>query len=104
MQWKVEYSNKARDDLKTVFEVIAYDFLEFTTAKKQVERIMKAVRSLDLMPLRHSIYDEEPLKSKNLRFLPIDNYIIFYIPYEDTHTVSIVRILPGGMDIKAQFK
>lgn len=104
MQWKIDYSNEARKDLESVFVTIAYDFLELTTAKKQVERIMKAVRSLDLMPLRHSIYDEEPLKSKNLRFLPIDNYIIFYIPYEETHTVSIVRILPGGMDIKAQFK
>lgn len=86
MQWKIEYSNKARDDLKSVFETIAYDFLELTTAKKQVERIMKAVRSLDLMPLRHSIYDEEPLKSKNVRFLPIDNYILSFISHTKKHT------------------
>ena len=70
----------------------------------QVERIMNAVRSLADMPMRHQVYEEETWKTKRVRYLPVDNYIIFYLPKEETAMVNIVRIIYGGRDMKRQIK
>lgn len=102
MIFDVVYSKRARQDLRDIYQYIAYDLLVPETASEQVDRIMKAVRSLDQMPFRHRLYEEEPWHSRGLRVLPVDNYIVFYLPDETDATVSIIRIMYGGRDIDKQ--
>ena len=52
--------------------------------------------------MRHRLYEEEPWRSQGLRVLPVDNYIVFYLPDETSATVSIIRIMYGGRDIDKQ--
>lgn len=100
MTWKINYSASSREDLKLIYDYIAYELLSPEYAAGQTERIMKAVRSLEDMPMRHQVYEEEPWKTKQVRYLPVDNYIIFYLPKEETGIVNIVRIIYGGRDMK----
>ena len=104
MNWRIQYSASSREDLKSVFDYIAYELFSPEYAAGQVERIMKAVRSLEDMPMRYSVYNEEPWKTKLVKFLPVDNYIIFYLPMDDSKTVNIIRIIYGGRDMKRQIK
>ena len=62
------------------------------------------VRELDEMPMRFNLYEDEPWKSKGLRFVPVDNYLIFYLPIDETNTVSIVRIIYAGRDMNKQLQ
>ena len=70
--------------------------------KKKCSGIMKEIRVLDEMPLRFRLYEEEPWHSEGLRFFSVDNYLVFYLPDETKNTVSIVRIMYGGRDIRRQ--
>lgn len=63
---------------------------------------MKEIRLLDEMPMRHRLYDDEPWHSQGVRFFPVDNYLVFYLPDETKNTVYIVRIIYSGRDIKKQ--
>ena len=99
MSWNVRYSAEAGQDLRDIYEYIAYTLLVPDTAAGQTRRIMKAVRSLTEFPLRHPLYQEEPWHSRGVRFFPVDRYLIFYLPDEQTHTVAIVRIMYGGRDL-----
>lgn len=56
------------------------------------------------MPERHRLYEREPWKSRGLRVLPIDNYVIFYIPDAVTMIVTIIRIMYAGRDIENQLR
>ena len=102
MIFNVVYSSEARQDLRDIYEYIAYELLEPDTAAGQTNRIMKAARSLEQMPMRHRLYEEEPWHSQGLRFLPVDNYLIFYLPDETDNIVNIIRIMYGGRDVKKQ--
>lgn len=102
MSWKIRYSDGARHDLRNLYEYIAYDLLVPETAAEQTQRIMKGVRSLGDMPMRYRLYGEEPWNSRGIRFFPVDNYLVFYLPDESENTVHIVRIMYGGRDIKKQ--
>ena len=102
MSWKINYSNQALDDLKSIYEYIAYQLFAPDTAKNQVGRITKSIKALGNMPKMYKIYQVEPWKSKKLRIFSVDNYIVLYLPKEDFNTVNVVRIIYGGRDIERQ--
>lgn len=104
MSWNIVYTAEARRDLKGIYEYIAYDLLAPETAAGQTQRIMKEISALDEMPMRFRPYDEEPWRSAGLHFLPVDNYLVFYLPDESRYTVSIVRIMYGGRDVRRQLE
>ena len=102
MSWTVEYSARARQDLRDIYEYIAYELLARDTALRQIGRIMKEIRSLEKMPLRYQLYDTEPWHSQGLRFFPVNHYLVFYLAEEADHTVTVIRIMYGGRDISKQ--
>lgn len=102
MSWNIVYTAGARRDLRAIYEYIACELLVPETAAEQTQRIMKEIRTLDEMPMRFRLYEEEPWHSEGLRFFPVDNYLVFYLPDETENTVSIVRIMYGGRDISRQ--
>ena len=63
---------------------------------------MKAVRSLEQMPMRCRCYEDEPWCKMGLRFLPVDNYLIFYLPEEVNNVVNVIRIMYAGRDVTKQ--
>ena len=95
MIFHVAYSAEARQDLRDIYEYIAYELLVPETAAGQTERIMKAVRSLEQMPMRHRLYEEEPWHSQGLRVLPVDNYLVFYLLISRLCQISTIRRLPS---------
>lgn len=102
MSWKVALSHQAKQDIRDIYEYIAFHLSASETAKKQIRRILDKIDSLNEMPLRHRLHHEEPWHSKGLRFFPVDNYLVFYIPDSDSFTVNIVRIIHGKRNIEEQ--
>ncbi len=62
------------------------------------------ILSLDIMPERYRKYENEPWKSRGLRVLPVDNYVIFYIPDSNKKVVTILRVMYAGRDIDNQLR
>ena len=52
MIFHVAYSAEARQDLRDIYEYIAYELLAPEATDGQTERIMKAVLSLEQIPMR----------------------------------------------------
>lgn len=102
MNWDIVYTAGARRDLRKIYEYIAYELSVPETAAGQIQRIMREIRTLDEMPMRFRLYEEEPWRSAGVRFFPVDNYLVFYLPEEAENTVSIVRIMYGGRDVRRQ--
>jgi toxin ParE1/3/4 len=102
MSWNVVYSVKARQDLRNIYEYIAYKLLVPKTSGEQTQRIMKAIRTLDEMPMRHQLCKNEPWISQGVRYLPVDNYLVFYLPDESKNTVNVIRIMYSGRDVCEQ--
>lgn len=104
MSMKIVYTFRARQDLKEIYEYVAFSLLAPDAALGMYQKIIESARSLETMPERNPFYKEEPWHSQGLRFLPVKNYLLFYTVNLENSTVSIVRILYGGMDIRRQFE
>ena len=98
--YSVLYSPAAKDDLFGVYSYIATELLEPEIAAMQTDRIRKAIRSLEHLPLRYAHVDWEPWLSMGMRKLIVDNYIVFYLVHQESREVRIVRIMFSARDLK----
>ena len=97
---KIVYTYHARQDLRDLFDYIALTLLSPDAARRTAERILAAVRSLSSLPERYPLYHDEPWHSRNVRFITVKNYLVFYTA--DAETVTILRILYAGRDVSKQ--
>lgn len=102
MIYDVQISIQAESDLRSIFEYIAFELQSVQNAAGQLSRLEESISRLDQMPERFKRYDKEPWRSRGLRVMPIDNYIVFYILNHDTKVVNIVRVMYGGRDVDTQ--
>ena len=102
MNYKINLTPKAQSDLNEIFRYIAVDLQSIQNATGQLDRLENAISSLEQMPERYRVYDKEPWRSRNLRIMTVDNYLIFYVPNNEERTVTVIRIMYGGRDIDAQ--
>lgn len=98
--YDVTISEQALTDLTGIYKHIAEVLLEPIIAEKQYTRIENAIYSLDQMPERYRRYDIEPWKSRNLRVMPVNNYLVFYVVDNTNKYVTAIRIMYGARDIE----
>lgn len=101
---KVVYSWKARQDLRDIYEYIAYTLMAPDAARIMADRIMDGARDLAELPERNPLYAKEPWRSLGVRFLPVKRYLLFYLVDATSGTVSILRILYSGRDLARQLE
>lgn len=99
VKYQLSYSAEALRDLRDIFEYIAFELKEPATARAQVGRIRDNIRSLDAFPKRNRAIDWEPWVTRGVRQMPVDNFIVYYIPDDNNRTVHILRIFYGKRDI-----
>jgi toxin ParE1/3/4 len=102
MTYTVILGDQAREDLRDIYEYIAFALVEPGIALKLRNRIVDGLNSLSEMPERYQLYQEEPWKSQGLRRINIRKYSGFYLIQENI--VLVIRILYSGRDISTILK
>lgn len=98
--YRVVYSEEAKQDIFAIYRYLAHTKLAPETAKNLVQRIREEIHSLQDMPERFVVVDWEPWKSLELRRMPVDNYVVFYLVDKKLSIVTVVRIFYGGRNIE----
>lgn len=80
--------------LSDIFKVLR----EPDIAKHWSDRIKRAISSLDQMPFRYPLVDEEPWRSKGIHKMLVKNFIVYYWINEDTSTVWVSAVVYGRRD------
>ena len=102
MKYSVVLAESARQDLFAIFKYIAVNLQSVQAAAGQFSRIERAIMSLERLPERYRLYDKEVWRGRNLRVMPVDHYLVFYVTAQETLTVTVLRVMYGGRDIDKQ--
>ena len=102
MIYEVEVSEQADNDLRGIFEYIAFELQSPENASRQLGHLEEQILSLDTMPERYRKYEKEPWISRGLHVLPVDNYVVLYISDSNKKVVTILRVMYAGRDIDNQ--
>ena len=98
-KYKVKVNPRAIRELDHIYEYIANEKLAPENAKGQVDRIKKAVLSLDTFPQSHQERNEGRYAGKGYRQLLIDNYIAIFRIDEPHKTVYVVTMQYHGRNL-----
>ncbi len=105
MNYSIVLTETAQADLSAIFRYIAMDLQSVQNANSQLSRIEKAIASLYQMPERYRVYDRKNWRERNIRVMPVDNYLVFfYVPTHDDLTVTVMRIMYGSRNIDRQLE
>lgn len=104
MTYRVTISAQAEADLRGIYEYIAFKLRSTINAAGQLDRLERAISGLDTMPERYAAYGKGKWTERGLRRMPVDNYLVYYIPDKDTMTVNVIRVLYGGMDVNRELE
>jgi plasmid stabilization system protein ParE len=78
IQYSVEISQTAQEDIRGIFHYISDTLLVPDTACGQIKRIRDAILSLKSMPERHALLSGGYLASKGIRRILAGNYLVFF--------------------------
>lgn len=100
MSYTVSISHDAEVDLWGIYAYIYVQSLVAENAQGQISRLEQVILSLGDFPARHRLVSFEPWKSRGLRVMLCDNFLIFYFVFEEKHEVIVSRVLYGKRDIE----
>lgn len=98
-EWNVILTPEFKQEFRNIYAYLAEVLLVPETAKKQVNRILEQIEKLSEMPNKFSLVEKEPWRSRGLRKLVVDNYVVFYMPNEKTNEVVVFHVFYGGRNI-----
>ena len=98
MTYQVKLTNHALAQLKEAVGYISKVLLEPVVARCWSDRIKKEILTLDHMPLRYPLVDEDPCRTEGVRKMSVENFIVYYWVNEETTTVWITAIVYGRRD------
>ena len=104
MSYTVEITDRARRDLRGIYEYIAFALQSRINADRQLDRIEREILSLSDMPERYKVLDLGFDVTKTVRIVTVDHYCIIYHIAEERGTVQILRVLYGSSDIPAELE
>ena len=92
-KYRVIIEAPAKTDLRSILLYITEILKEPATARRIYHSIKEMILSLDQMPLRFPIVRDEALAERGIRWLPAENYTVFYIVDEPENKVNVLRVL-----------
>ena len=99
-KYKVVFEPRAVNDLKEIVKYISYTLKEPEIAKRIYNSIKKHLLSLESMPYRHNLLDDELFQNMEIRKIPVENYTAFYFVNGKSKSVHIFRILHNRREWK----
>lgn len=93
MTYKIIYTQKALADLDAVASYIKLKLCNISASERILENFFGEGDSLVTFPTRYPLCHDEVLHMWGIRFVPVKNYLLFYIVREDEQKVYVLRFL-----------
>ncbi len=96
MNYSIEITDNAENDLEEIVSYISTELLVPETAIAQLEDIETAILTLETFPERHPVIKMDGFVHEEIRQLLVNNYIVFY--QISATTVFVLRVLYAKRD------
>ena len=93
MTYKIIYTQKALTDLDAVASYIKLKLCNISASNCIVENFFSEGDSLVAFPTRYPLCNDAFLRAWGIRFVPVKNYLLFYVVREAESTVYVIRFL-----------
>ena len=103
-EYKVKITPQASEQMLEIFRYISNTLKEPLVAESLLDKLQKSVLSLNIMPKRVALIDEEPWQSHGIYKMPVKNFIVYFWINEELKEVHIIAVIYGRRDQLEQLK
>ena len=101
-KYKVIITPEAQEDIRNSVRYIARALANPQAAMSLQEGLRKEITSLETMPLRYKVVDEQPWGALGVRKTIVKNHYVYYITDDESKTVSVIAVIYVRMDQQKQ--
>lgn len=98
MAYKVKMTDYAIGQMQNAAAYIAHDLHEPETAGRWLSRMQKEILTLDFMPGRIPLVEDEPWRAEGFHKMVVMNFIVYFWIEEETDVVWVTAVVYGGRD------
>ena len=100
--YTVRITRQAREHLRGIKKHIAEELLAPEAAKNTIAAIKKEIKSLDKMPERIKLTEEEPWRSEGIHRMRVKNYYVYFWIDEENSKVQVTSVIYVARNQAAQ--
>jgi plasmid stabilization system protein ParE len=101
MDFRIEFSAQAADDLEAIIEYISRTLRNPIAAERFYSSVDKKLAMIRSNPKMYPLARDEKLRTGGYRAAVIGNYMMFYLLDEAVSVASISRIVYGRQNLSA---
>ena len=98
--YNVEVTQIAEQDYYKAEAYIKYELYNQKAAAGLAKKLHEAIKDLSFFQTKYPICNDDFLRVWEIRFVPVNNYLLFYIVREDEKTVYVLRFLYSRRDLQ----
>ena len=99
-QYEVKITEYALEAMRGIAHYISYDLLAPQAAVNTLNAIRAEIKSLNTLPSRVALTDDEPWRSEGIHKMPVNNYLVYFWINEDEHIVQVTNVVYARRDQK----
>ena len=103
-EYKVKITPQASAQMLEIFSYISDTLKEPVAAERLFDELQKSILSLDTMPKRVALVDEEPWQSYGIHKMPVKNFLVYFWVNDEQKEVHITAVIYGRRDQLEQLK
>ena len=92
LNFSLEITETAREDIRKIHIYIAGKLRNPKAASKLADKIISSSESLSVSPKRYRVRRKDS-KGRELRYMPVDNFMIIYSVDDSRHLVKVLHIV-----------
>lgn len=100
MKYKIIRTDKADEQLREIIFYIAEDSVSINIALNYLDKIEKAINSLEEFPMSGTIPRYSILRKQGYRVLIVERHLVFYKIFEDRKEVVICAVVDGRREYR----
>lgn len=98
MRYEVNLTSQAIGQIEEIAQYISKTLFAPETAQKWADTLQTEIAKLDFMPSRYPLTEEEPWHTKEIRKMPVKNFLVYYLIDEDKTAVWVTAVIYGRRD------
>lgn len=98
MQYEVKLTPQAVEQMQETVSYISHILLEPEIARRWADLLQQEISSLNSMPARFPLTEEEPWHTYGIRKMTVKNFLVYYLIDEKKKEVSVTAVVYGRRD------
>lgn len=99
MAYEYRLSDKSISDVDEILRYFTIDLSNMNAAADFLNSFQSVIDSLTMFPQIGTIFDNEFLKAEEVRFVKLEQYILYYLPDCGNQIINILRVIHGSRNI-----